>query len=132
MLSCVSGLLLAAISPCHEVRADVSFDDATAGNIIVALERAENLRAQIDLQDKMVRELTGQVSSIRESVAVQKEQSEMAAKVIEEQKKLIDLKDQDCKAQVAAAKPSFVDRLLSHIAAGGVGAVLAVIAVLII
>jgi hypothetical protein len=132
MLSFAGALLLVATLQCHEAYADVTFDDTTAGKMLVELEQAENIRRQLALQEQMLAELGVTIVSIRETLAVQKEQIESASKVIEEQKKILDLKDQDCKAQVKAATPSFMDRMMSHIAAGGVGAIIAVIVVLII
>ena len=100
--------------------------------MVVELERNALLKEQLVLQEQMTRELSQQVESLKEIVRLQKEQIEASTNMIESQKKLAEAQDANCQQLVKAAKPTFMENVKSNVLAGGVGAVLAVVAIILL
>jgi hypothetical protein len=80
----------------------------------------------------MTRELSQQVESLKEMVRLQKEQLEASNNLVESHKKLAEIQDANCRQMVKTAKPTFLDNVKSNVLAGGVGAVLAVVVILLL
>ena len=100
--------------------------------MVVELERNALLKEQLVLQEQMTRELSQQVDSLKEIVRLQKEQIDASNNMIESQKKMAEAQDANCRQLLKAAKPTFLDNVKSNVLAGGVGAVLAVVAILLL
>ena len=127
-------LLLSAFLLCPpSLRAgEICFSEEVAGGMVVELERNALLKEQLVLQEQMTRELSQQVDSLKEIVRLQKEQLEASNNMIESQKKLAEAQEANCRQMIKAAKPTFLDNVKSNVLAGGVGAVLAVVAILLL
>ena len=127
-------LLLSAFLFCPpNLRAgEICFSEEVAGRMVVELERNALLKEQLVLQEQMTRELSQQVDSLKEIVRLQKEQIDASNNMIESQKKMAEAQDANCRQLIKAAKPTFLDNVKSNVLAGGVGAVLAVVAILLL
>ena len=127
-------LLLSAflLYPPSLLAGEICFSEETAGGMVVELERNALLKEQLILQEQMTKEISQQVDSLKEIVRLQKEQLEVSNNMIESQKKLAEAQDANCRQMIKAAKPTFLDNVKSNVLAGGVGAVLAVVAILLL
>ena len=111
---------------------EICFSEEVAGPMVVELERNALLKEQLVLQEGMTRELSQQVESLKEMVRLQKEQIEASNNLVESQKKLAEAQDANCQQLIKATKPTFLDNVKNNVLAGGVGAVLAVMAILLL
>jgi len=100
--------------------------------MVVELERNALLKEQLVLQEGMTRELSQQAESLKEMVRIQKEQIEASNNLVESQKKLAEAQDANCQQLLKAAKPTFMDSVKSNVLAGGVGAMLSLVAILLL
>ena len=96
------------------------------------LERTANLGKQIGLLEQGTAEMQAQLDILKEAIRIQKEQVDVATAAIEAQKKLAEVQDANCKQLIKEAKPTFLDNVKNNVLAGGVGAVLAVVAILLL
>ena len=129
-MSCAIGLWLLGSLPSNAQ--DVCFDEATAGRMVVELERIPNLQRQLQLQESISLELTYQKDTLLETVRLQKEQVTLAQETIAAQKQVAEVAEKNCEARVEAAQPSFWHQLGTHTGAFGVGAVIAAVLVLLL
>ncbi len=100
--------------------------------MVVALDQAKIAEQQLVvavgseaelLQQKEI--LAGTVKLLQDQIAIYKNMQEMQAK-------FSDAKDKACDAAVKAATPTFWDNMTKYLVGGGIGAVLAVVAILLL
>ena len=96
------------------------------------LERTANLGRQVKLLEQGTAEMQAQLDILKETIRIQKEQVDVATAAMEAQKKLAEAQDANCRQLLKAAKPTFLDNVKSNVLSGGVGAVLAVVAILLL
>ena len=96
------------------------------------LERTANLGRQVELLEQGTAEMQTQLDILKETIRIQKEQVDVATAAMEAQKKLAEAQEANCRQLLKAAKPTFLDNVKSNVLAGGVGAVLAVVAILLL
>lgn len=98
----------------------------------MALEQAKLSDSQLEalngssqelIQQKEI--LQGTIKLLQDQIATYKSMSEMTAK-------MDDMKDAACKEQVKAATPTFMQKLQSNFLAGGIGAVLTAVVILLL
>jgi hypothetical protein len=100
--------------------------------MVMELERTANLGKQVGLLEQGTAEMQAQLDILKETVRIQKEQVDMATAALEAQKKLAEAQDANCQQLLKAAKPTFLDDVKSNVLAGGVGAVLAAMVILLL
>jgi hypothetical protein len=100
--------------------------------MVMELERTANLGKQVELLEQGAAEMQAQLDILKETIRIQKEQVDVATATMEAQKKLAEVQDANCQQLIKAAKPSFLDNVKNNVFAGGVGAVLAVMAILLL
>jgi len=134
MLRFALALLLLGILPCHNGYAQgaVCFSEDVAGKMVVDLERTANLGKQVGLLEQGTAEMQAQLDILKETIRIQKEQVDVATAALETQRKIAEAQDANCKQLIKEAKPTFIDNVKSNVLAGGVGAVLAVVAILLL
>ena len=134
MLRFALAFLLWGILLCHDgyAQGSICFSEEVAGKMVVELERTANLAKQVGLLEQGTAEMQAQLDILKETVRIQKEQADMAAAALEAQKKLAEAQDANCQQLIKAVKPTFMDNLKSNVLAGGVGAVLAVVVILLL
>ena len=76
--------------------------------------------------------MRAQLDILKETIRIQKEQVDVATAAMGAQKKLAEVQDANCRQLIKAAKPTFLDNIKNNVLAGGVGAVLAVVAILLL
>ncbi len=96
------------------------------------LERTANLGRQVELLEQGTAEMQAQLDILKETIRIQKEQVDVATAALEGQKKLAEAQDANCEQLIKNAKPSFMNRVVNQAAAAGAGALLAVIAILLL
>jgi len=96
------------------------------------LERTANLGKQVELSEQGTAEMQAQLDILKETIHIQKEQVDVATAALEAQKKLAEAQDANCQQLIKAAKPTFMENVKSNVLAGGVGALLAVVAILLL
>lgn len=96
------------------------------------LERTANLGRQVELLEQGTAEMRAQLDILKETIRIQKEQVDVANAAMEAQKNLAETQDANCRQLLKAAKPTFLDNVKSNVLAGGAGAVLAVLAILLL
>ena len=126
--------LLWGILPCPDgyAQGSVCFSEDVAGKMVMELERTANLGKQVELLEQGTAEMQAQLDILKETIRIQKEQVDVATAALEAQKKLAEVQDANCKQLIKAAKPTFLDNVKNNMLAGGVGAVLAVVAILLL
>ena len=126
--------LLWGILLCHDgyAQGSICFSEDVARKMVVELERTDNLAKQVGLLEQGTTEMQAQLDILKETVRIQKEQVDVATAALEVQRKLAQAQDANCKQLIKEAKPTFIDNLKSNVLAGGVGAVLAVVAILLL
>jgi len=126
--------LLWGILPCPDgyAQGPVCFSEDVAGKMVMELERTANLGRQVELLEQGTAEMQAQLDILKETIRIQKEQVDAATAAMEAQKKLAEVQDANCQQLVKAAKPTFLDNVKNNVLAGGVGAVLAVVAILLL
>jgi len=100
--------------------------------MVVELERIPNLQRQLVIQESITVELTAQRDLLLETVRLQKEQVDLSKEALVSQKELMAVQAENCKREIEAAKPSFWERLGTHSASFGIGAVIAAVLVLLL
>jgi len=100
--------------------------------MVLELERTANLGKQVELLEQGTAEMQTQLDILKETIRIQKEQVDVATVALEAQKKLVEIQDANCRQMVKAAKPTFLDNVKSNVLAGGVGAVLVVVVILLL
>ena len=126
--------LLWGILPCPDGygQGSVCFSEDVAGKMVMELERTANLGRQVELLEQGTAEMRAQLDILKETIRIQKEQVDVATAALEAQKKLAEVQDANCQQLIKAAKPTFLDNVKNNVLAGGVGAVLAVVAILLL
>ena len=100
--------------------------------MVVELEQTANLAKQVGLLEQGTAEMQAQLGILKETVRIQKEQADLANAALETQKKLSEAQDANCQQMIEAARPTFMDNVKNNVLAGGVGAMLAVVAMLLL
>lgn len=126
--------LLWGILPCHDgyAQGSVCFSEDVAGKMVMELERTSNLGKQVELLEQGTAEMRAQLDILKETLHLQKEQVDMATYALDAQKNLAEVQDANCQQLIKNAKPSLMDRVVNQAAAAGAGALLAVIAILLL
>jgi hypothetical protein len=134
MQSCVIALLLSVIllCPLSSFAQDACFDDATAGRMVVALEQAKIAEQQLSVAAGSNAELQQQAEILKGTIKLMQDQIDIYKNMVDMQNKMADAKDKLFEQQLKAATPTFMDKVKNNIVAGGVGAVLAVVAILLL
>ena len=127
-------LLLSAILlwPSNSFGQGVCFDDATAGRMVVALEQAKISEQQLTVQAGSNAELQQQVEILKGTVKLYEEQIGIYKNMNDMLNKMADAKDKAFEQQLKAATPTFMDKVKDNFLAGGIGAILAAVAMLLI
>jgi hypothetical protein len=130
----VLGLLLWAILlfPSSSAAQGVCFDDKTAGDMVVALEQAKISEQQLEVSAGTNAELLQQKEILKETIKLREDQIAVYKNMVEMLNALSAAKDKVCEERVKAASPTFMDKVKSNVLAGGVGAALAVLAILLL
>lgn len=92
-------------------QADVTFDDATAGKMVVALEQAKITEQQLTIAAKENTELQAQADILKGTVKLLEDQAAIYKSMADMNQKMSDMKDKACVEQVKAAKPTFTQNL---------------------
>lgn len=100
---------------------NICFHQDVAGKIVVEIEECRNLKAQIQLYKQAVEELETQRNILKEIVALQKEQVEIADKTIKRQTELLNLQKEMYERELKEAKPSFIRQAVTALGYVGVG-----------
>ena len=116
--------------PLNSFAEQVCFDEAVASQMVVRLEQAKIAEEQLANQAGSNIELQNQLAILRATIALYEEQTATYKNLRTMDQTMSAAKDKACQAEVKAATPTFMDKLKTNIMAGGVGAVLAVIAIL--
>lgn len=134
MLRFALASLLWGILLCNDgyAQGSICFSEEVAAKMVVELERTANLGRQVSLLEQGTAEMQAQLDILKETVRIQKEQVDVATAALETQRKFADAQDANCQQLIKAAKPTFMDNVKSNVLAGGVGAVLAVVAILLL
>ena len=134
ILRFVLAFLLWGILPCPDsyAQGSICFSENVAGKMVMELERTANLGRQVELLEQGTAEMRAQLDILKETIRIQKEQVDAATAAMEAQKKLAEVQDENCRQLLKAAKPTFLDNVKNNVLAGGVGAVLAVVAILLL
>jgi hypothetical protein len=112
--------------------AQVTFDDVTAGKMVVALEQARIVEKQLTVMAEENAELQGQLDTLKGTIKLMEEQSIIYQNLIAMNKQMSDAKDKACADAVKAASPTWWDNMSKYLAGVGVGAAFAIAAVLIL
>lgn len=125
-------LLVLLLCPLSSFAQDICFDDATAGRMIVALEQAKICEQQLTVAADGSAELRQQLEIIKvtvklleDQISIYKNMAEMTAKMGEAKEKLFE-------QELKAAQPTFMDKVKTNVLAGGIGAVLATVVILLL
>jgi hypothetical protein len=105
----------------------ICFSVETAGQIEAELQRADNLREQIELYKQANAELEQQVKILREIAALQKQQVEASRQAVEDMKQIVKGQREMYEAEIKASKPGFIKRTvdaLGFISLGVLGALI--------
>jgi hypothetical protein len=126
--------LLWGILPCPDGYAQgaVCFSEDVAGKMVMELERTANLGKQVVLLEQRTAEMQAQLDILKETIRIQKGQVDVANAELEAQQKLAEAQDVNCQRLIKAAEPTFMDNVKNNVIAGGVGTVLAIVAILLL
>lgn len=127
-------LLLSVILRCppNSFAQDTCFTEEVAGRMVVALEQAKIAEQQLSVAAGSNAELQQQAEILRGTIKLMQDQLNVYKNMVEMQNKMSEAKDKLFEEQLKAAKPSFMDNVKTNVLAGGVGAVLAVVAILLL
>jgi hypothetical protein len=100
--------------------------------MVVALEQAKITEQMLVNQAGGNAELQQQVDILRGTIKLYEDQITAYKNMSDMAQKMSDMKDKAYQDQLKAAKPTFMDNLKSNFLAGGIGAIIAVVAILLI
>lgn len=128
------GLLLSGLFlyPTNSFAQGVCFDDAMAGQMVVALEQARITEEQLAAQADGNAELQTQVNILRETIKLMEDQIVVYKNMAEMNAKMSDMKDKACIEQVKAAKPTFMQNMTKYLTGAGVTAILGGLAIILL
>ena len=134
MLSYAIALLLWVILlfPGSSSAQEICFDEKVAGEMLVALEQAKIAEQQLEVAAGTNAELLQQKELLKGTIKLMEGQLTIYKNMVDMQNKMADAKDNLFEQQLKAATPTFMDKVKNNIVAGGVGAVLAVVAILLL
>ena len=134
MLSYAIALLLWVILlfPGSSSAQEICFDEKVAGEMLVALEQAKIAEQQLEVAAGTNAELLQQKELLKGTISLMQDQIDVYKNMVDMQNKIADAKDKLFEQQLKAATPTFMDKVKNNIVAGGVGAVLAVVAILLL
>ena len=134
MMSCGVALLLwvSLLFPLNSLAADVCFEEAVAGKMLVVLEQARILEKQIaELEGGSV-ELQTQINLLKETAKSMQDLIEVYKAKELMQAQLGDVKDKLHEKEIAAMKPSAWDNFTKYMTGAAGGAILAALAILLL
>lgn len=120
------------LCPLNSFAQDICFYESVASRIIVALEQAKITEQQLTVASGINVELQQQLEILRTSVKLLEDQIVVYKNMDEMKAQMSAAKDDLFKEQLKAAQPSFMDKAKSNVLAGGVGALLAVVVILLL
>jgi hypothetical protein len=134
MLSFSIALTLSAIllCPLNSFAQDICFSESIAIRMVVALEQAKIAEQQLTVASGINAELQQQLEILKTSVKLLEDQIVVYKNMDEMKAQMSAAKDDLFKEQLKAAQPSFMDKVKSNVLAGGVGALLAVVVILLL
>jgi hypothetical protein len=134
MLSFTIALMLSAILLCppSSFAQDICFSESVASRMVVALEQAKISEQQLTVASRINVELQQQLEILRTTVKLLEDQIVVYKNMDEMKAQMSAAKDDLFKEQLKAAQPSFMDKVKSNVLAGGVGALLAVVVILLL
>jgi hypothetical protein len=133
MQKLVIALLLLGILLCPlSSFAQVAFDDATAGKMVVALEQARIAEKQLEVQAGENTELQGQLDILKGTIKLMEEQAVIYQNLIAMNKQMSDAKDKACAEAIKAASPTWWDNMSKYLTGMGVGGLLVGVLVLVL
>jgi hypothetical protein len=134
MLSFAIALMLSAIllCPLNSFAQDICFSESVASRMVVALEQAKIAEQQLTVASGINTELQQQLEILKTSVKLLEDQIVVYKNMDDMKAQMSAAKDDLFKEQLKAAQPSFMDKVKSNVLAGGVGAVLAVVVILLL
>lgn len=100
--------------------------------MVVAVEQAKIAEQQLTVASGINVELQQQLEILKTSVKLLEDQIVVYKNMDEMNVQMSAAKDDLFKEQLKAAQPSFMDKVKSNVLAGGVGAVLAVVVILLL
>jgi hypothetical protein len=127
-------LLLSAILlwPLSSYAQGVCFDDETAGRMVVALEQAKFTEEQLAASNGQSAELIQQKEILQSTIKLLQDQIATYKSMQEMSTKMGEMQDKACKEQIKAATPTFMQRLQQNFLAGGIGAAIAAVVILLL
>ena len=100
--------------------------------MVVTLEQAKIAEQQLSVAAGSSAELQQQAEILKGTIKLLQDQIDVYKNMIEMQARMSEAKDELFKQQLKAAQPSFMDKVKTNVLAGGVGAVLTVVAILLL
>ncbi len=125
-------LLALFLCPLNSQAQDICFDDATASRMVVALEQAKIAEQQLTLAATGNTELQQQSDILKGTVRLLEDQITVYKNMIDMQNKMAEAKDKAFEQQLKAATPTFMQKLQQNFLAGGIGAILAAVGILLL
>jgi hypothetical protein len=110
----------------------VCFDDETAGRMVVALEQAKFSEEQLGALNTASVELIQQKEILQGTIQLLYDQINTYKSMQEMSTKMGEMQDKACKEQIKAATPTFMQRLQQNFLAGGIGAAIAAVVILLL
>jgi hypothetical protein len=124
--------ILLLLWPLNSFAQGVAFDDATAGQIVVALEKAKITEQQLSLEAESNAELREQVDILKGTIKLMEDQIVVYRNLAEMNKQMSEAKDKACQEAIKAAKPTFWENAQKYLVGIGIGGILAGVAILIL
>jgi len=125
-------LLVILLWPLSSFAEDTCFSEEVAGQMVVALEQAKITVEQLETQSGSNVELQSQVDILKGTIKLMEEQIVVYKNLQDMQAKMSEAKDTLHAQELKAVTPTFMDKLKTNILAGGVGAVVTVVVILLL
>jgi hypothetical protein len=118
--------------PSNSFPQDTCFSEDTAKQMVVTLERAKITEQQLEVELEASEELTKQLDILKGTIKLLEEQLAIYKNMQEMNSKLSLAKDQLHEQELKAATPTFMEKLKDNVFAGGIGAAIAVVVMLVL
>ncbi len=100
--------------------------------MVVSLEQAKIAEQQLSIVARSNTELQQQVDILKGTIKLYEDQIVVYKNMIDMQNKMSDAKDKAFEQQLKAATPTFMDKVKSNFLAGGIGAILTGVVILLL
>ncbi len=120
------------LCPLNSFAQDICFDENTAGRMVVALEQAKIAEQQLTVAANGNTELQQQLGIVKGTVKLLEEQITLYKNMIDMQNKMSEAKDKAFEQQLKVVTPTFMDKIKSNFLAGGIGAILMAVGILLL